>query len=113
MDKLVGITVKKKEDFSEWYSQVVLKAELADYSLAKGFIVLRPDGYAIWEMIKEYLDEKIQELGHRNAYFPTLIPENLLSKEAEHFTGFIPEVFWVTKSGDNELHEKLAIRPTS
>ena len=113
MGKLVGITVKKKDDFSEWYSQVVLKAELADYSLVKGFIVLRPDGYAIWEIIKEYLDKKIQELGHKNAYFPTLIPENLLSKEADHFTGFIPEVFWVTKSGNNELHEKLAVRPTS
>ena len=111
--KELGITVKKAENLSEWYTQVVTKAQLADYSSAKGFIVLMPYGYAIWEIIKEYFDKKIKEIGHKNAYFPLLIPERLLKMEAEHFAGFTPEVFWVTHSGENELGERLAIRPTS
>ncbi len=108
-----GITVKKTEDFSEWYTQVVLKAGLADYAPVKGFIVLRPYGYAIWESIRETLDRRFKETGHQNGFLPVLIPESLLSKEADHFAGFTPEVFWVTKAGDNELGEKLALRPTS
>ncbi len=108
-----GITVKKQEDFSEWYTQVVLKAELADYSSGKGFIVIRPNGYEIWENVKNFFDAEIKKTGHRNAYFPTLIPESLLKKEAEHFAGFVPEVFWVTKAGNNELSEPFAVRPTS
>ncbi len=111
--KELGITVKKHEDLSEWYTQVVTKAQLADYSSAKGFMVLMPHGFSIWEKIKEHFDSKIKEIGHRNAYFPLLIPERLLKAEAEHFAGFTPEVFWVTHSGDNELSERLAIRPTS
>ena len=111
--KVLGITVKKGEDLSEWYTQVVMKAQLADYSSAKGFMVLMPYGYAIWESIREYFDKRIKQIGHRNAYFPLLIPERLLKTEAEHFAGFTPEVFWVTKSGDNDLAERLAIRPTS
>src|SRR6058998_761838 len=111
--KDLGITVKKAEDLSEWYTQVVTKAQLADYSSAKGFMVLMPYGFYIWESIKEHFDRKIKELGHRNAYFPLLIPERLLKREAEHFEGFTPEVFWVTHSGNNELGERLAIRPTS
>ncbi|HXG74643.1 MAG TPA: proline--tRNA ligase [Candidatus Nitrosotenuis sp.] len=109
----VGITVSKKDDFSEWYTQVVLKAELADYAPVKGLIVLRPDGYAIWESIKASLDEKFKKTGHRNGFLPVLIPESLLSKEKEHFAGFNPEVFWVTHSGDSELGDRLALRPTS
>ncbi|MEM3008037.1 MAG: proline--tRNA ligase [Candidatus Nitrosotenuis sp.] len=109
----VGITVSKKDDFSEWYTQVVLKAELADYAPVKGLIVLRPDGYAIWESIKSSLDEKFKKTGHRNGFLPVLIPESLLSKEKEHFAGFNPEVFWVTHSGDSELGDRLALRPTS
>lgn len=109
----IGITVKKDKDFSEWYTQLVVKAKIADYSSIKGFMVLMPYGYAIWEMIKSKLDGRFKESGHRNAYFPLLIPETLLRKEAEHFKGFVPEVFWVTHSGDSQLSERLAIRPTS
>jgi prolyl-tRNA synthetase len=109
----LGITVRKQEDFSEWYTQVVLKAELADYAGGKGFIVLRPNGYDLWEQIKQYFDGKIKKTGHRNAYFPTLIPESLLKRESEHFEGFVPEVFWVTHSGTQQLSERYAVRPTS
>src|SRR5579872_7597893 len=109
----LGITAKKSEDFSEWFTQVVLKAELADYAGSKGFIVLRPNGFDIWEEIKNYFDSKIKKTGHRNAYFPTLIPESLLKREAQHFQGFTPEVFWVTRSGNQELAERFAVRPTS
>ena len=111
--KDLGITVKKDQDLSEWYTQVVTKAQLADYSSAKGFMVLMPYGYSIWEKIKEDFDKKIKAIGHKNAYFPLLIPERLLKTETEHFAGFTPEVFWVTHSGDSELAEKLAVRPTS
>ena len=111
--KDLGITVKKDQDLSEWYTQVVTKAQLADYSSAKGFMVLMPYGYSIWEKIKEDFDKKIKATGHKNAYFPLLIPERLLKTETEHFAGFTPEVFWVTHSGDTELAEKLAVRPTS
>jgi len=111
--KDLGITVKKDENLSEWYTQVITKAQMADYSSAKGFMVLMPYGYAIWESIKEYFDKRIKEIGHKNAYFPLLIPERLLRKETEHFAGFTPEVFWVTHTGDRELGEKLAVRPTS
>ncbi len=109
----VGITVSKKDDFSEWYTQVVLKAELADYAPVKGLIVLRPDGYAIWESIRSSLDEKLKKTGHRNGFLPVLIPESLLGKEKDHFAGFNPEVFWVTHSGDSEIGDRLALRPTS
>jgi len=113
MGKEIGITVKKSEDFSEWYTQIVIKAELADYAPVKGLIVLRPDGYSIWESIKTSLDAKFVDTGHRNGFLPTLIPESLLAKEKDHFAGFNPEVFWVTKSGDSELGDRLALRPTS
>ena len=113
MKKEIGITASRDSDFSEWYLQSVMKAGLADYAPAKGFIVLRPYGYEIWEIIKGILDEKLKNLGHQNGFLPTLIPESLLSKEQDHFAGFMPEVFWVTKAGDNDLAEKLAIRPTS
>ena len=109
----IGITVSKNDDFSDWYTQVVLKAELADYAPVKGLIVLRPDGYAIWESIKKSLDEKFAKLGIKNGFLPILIPESLLSKEKRHFVGFIPQVFWVTQSGENELGDRLALRPTS
>ncbi|MEM2943032.1 MAG: proline--tRNA ligase [Candidatus Bathyarchaeia archaeon] len=111
--KEVGVTVRRSQDFSEWYTQVVTKSGLADYSVAKGFIVLMPYGYSIWEKIREFIDRRIRETGHRNAYFPALIPEGLLKKEAEHFQGFVPEVFWVTHAGEGELGERLAARPTS
>jgi prolyl-tRNA synthetase len=113
MGKEIGITVKKSEDFSEWYTQTVIKSELVDYAPVKGLIVLRPDGYSIWESLKSSLDTKFIASGHRNGFLPTLIPESLLSKEKDHFAGFNPEVFWVTKSGDSELGDRLALRPTS
>jgi len=113
LSKEVGITVSKSENFSEWYTQVVIKAELADYAPVKGLIVLRPDGYSIWESIKESLDKKLKETGHRNGFLPVLIPESLLAKEKEHFEGLNPEVFWVTHSGNSEIGDRLALRPTS
>ena len=113
MGKEIGVTVKKSEDFSEWYTQTVIKSELVDYAPVKGLIVLRPDGYSIWESLKSSLDKKFAATGHRNGFLPTLIPESLLTKEKDHFAGFNPEVFWVTKSGDGELGDRLALRPTS
>jgi len=113
LSKEIGITVSKSENFSEWYTQVVIEAELADYAPVKGLIVLRPDGYSIWESIKESLDKKLKETGHRNGFLPVLIPESLLAKEKEHFEGFNPEVFWVTHSGNSEIGDRLALRPTS
>ena len=113
MGKEAGITIKKNDDFSEWYTQVVIKAELADYAPVKGLIVLRPDGYSIWESLKTSLDSKLAATGHRNGFLPVLIPESLLGKEKDHFAGFNPEVFWVTHSGDGEIGDKLALRPTS
>ena len=109
----VGITVSKNKDFSEWYTQVVLKAKLADYAPVKGLIVLRPDGYSIWESLKETFDKKFRKKGIRNGFLPILIPESLLGKEQKHFAGFNPEVFWVTHSGTNEIGDRLALRPTS
>jgi prolyl-tRNA synthetase len=109
----VGITVSKKNDFSEWYTQVVLKAKLADYAPVKGLIVLRPDGYSIWESLRYTFDKKFGQNGIRNGFLPVLIPESLLGKEKKHFAGFNPEVFWVTHSGENEVGDRLALRPTS
>ena len=111
--KKIGITTRKEVDFSEWYTQVVMKAGLIDYSPVKGFIVLKPYGYRIWEIITESLDRKLKESGHQNGFLPILIPESLLAREKDHFKGFIPEVFWVTKAGDANLTDKLAVRPTS
>lgn len=113
MSKEIGITVKKSENFSEWYTQVVIKAHLADYAPVKGLIVLRPYGYSIWESLKLSLDQKLKNTGHENGFLPVLIPESLLSKESDHFAGFTPEVYWVTHSGQTEIGDKLALRPTS
>jgi prolyl-tRNA synthetase len=109
----LGITVKKSDDFSEWYTQVVLKSGLADYAPIKGCMIFRELSYAIWEKIQEIFNEKIKRTGHKNVYFPLFIPESFLKKEAEHFAGFVPEVAWVTIGGDTLLEERLAIRPTS
>lgn len=104
---------KMDEDFAKWYTDIILKAELVDYAPMKGFMVIRPYGYAIWENIQKILDTKFKETGHENAYFPVLIPESLLNKEKEHVEGFAPEVAWVTHGGENKLEEKLCFRPTS
>ena len=108
-----GVTVKKNQDFSEWYVEVILKAGLADYAPVKGCMIIREDAYAVWEKIQEIFNKRIKATGHRNVYFPMFIPEGLLAKEAEHFAGFTPEVAWITQGGDTPLEEKLAIRPTS
>jgi len=104
---------KQSVDFSKWYIDVVRKAELADYSPVKGFMVIRPYGYAMWEHLQRELDNRIKATGHVNAYFPLLIPESLLNREKEHVEGFAPQVAWVTRGGDEDLAEKLIIRPTS
>lgn len=107
-----GIT-KRSEDYSQWYIDIVLKAELADYSPVKGCMVIRPNGYGIWENIQKHLDRMFKETGHVNAYFPMLIPESFLKKEAEHVEGFAPECAVVTHGGGKPLEEPLVIRPTS
>jgi prolyl-tRNA synthetase len=103
----------KSEDFSQWYIDVILKAELADYSPVRGCMVIRPYGYEIWENMQKLLDKRFKATGHKNAYFPIFIPEALLQKEAEHVEGFAPEVAWVTHGGHEELAERIAVRPTS
>lgn len=103
----------QKVDFSQWYLDVVLKAELMDYAPVKGCMAIRPYGYAIWENIQQLLGERIKATGHKNAYFPLFIPQSLLQKEAEHVEGFAPEVALVTRGGGEELAEKLVVRPTS
>ena len=112
-DKELGITVKKNDDFSEWYQQSIIKSELADYSAVSGCIVYRPGSYSIWEKIVSITDSRLKKIGTKNVYFPLLIPERLLMKEATHLAGFSPEVAWVTHAGDTKLDERLAIRPTS
>ncbi len=112
-EALVTEITPQSEDFSRWYLDVVRRAELADYSPVKGCMVIRPYGYAIWELLQQALDRRLKATGHVNAYFPLFIPESLLMREAEHVEGFAPEVAWVTKGGTEELEEKLAIRPTS
>jgi len=103
----------RSEDFSRWYTDVVRRAELADYSPVKGCMVIRPYGYTIWELIQQGLDRRIKAAGHVNAYFPLLIPQSLLAKEADHVEGFAPQVAWVTRGGGEDLEEPLVIRPTS
>src|SRR5688572_14574427 len=103
----------QKEDFSAWYNEVVLRAELADYSPVRGSMVIRPWGYAIWERMQRALDDMFKETGHQNAYFPLLIPMSFLEREAKHIEGFAPEVAVVTHAGGKELEEPFAIRPTS
>ncbi len=101
------------EDIARWYTDVIIKTDLVDYSPVKGFMVIKPYGFAIWENIQRYLDDRLKACGHKNVYFPLLIPENLLNKEKEHVEGFAPEVAWVTHGGNKRLEERLCIRPTS
>ena len=110
--KEIGITAEK-DDFSDWFTQLMLKADLADYTDVSGCIVFKPNAYAIWEKIREECDKRFKKLGIENAYFPLLIPEKFLMQEKEHVEDFNPLVAWVTKAGGKELAEKLAIRPTS
>jgi prolyl-tRNA synthetase len=103
----------QSQDFGRWYIDVVRRAELADYSPVKGCMVIRPYGYAIWELMQQGLDKRFKATGHVNAYFPLFIPQSLLMKETEHVEGFAPQVAWVTKGGTEELEEPLVVRPTS
>ncbi len=103
----------QSEDFGRWYIDVVRRAELADYSPVKGCMVIRPYGYAIWELMQQGLDKRFKATGHVNAYFPLFIPESLLLKETEHVEGFAPQVAWVTQGGNEPLEERLVVRPTS
>ena len=104
---------RKSENFAEWYTDVVRKAELADYSPVRGCMIIRPYGYTLWENVQRALDDMIKATGHQNMYFPLLIPRSFLTREAEHVEGFAPEVAWVTHAGGAELEEPLAVRPTS
>jgi prolyl-tRNA synthetase len=111
--KLVEAITPMDEDFAQWYTDVVKKAELVDYASVRGCMVIRPYGYAIWEHIQKNLDTMFKETGHENVYMPMFIPESLLQKEADHVEGFAPEVAWVTHGGSQELTERLCVRPTS
>ena len=112
-EKYVEEIIDQEDNFSQWYNQVVRKAELADYAPVRGCMIIRPYGYAIWENIQRLLDARFKETDVVNAYFPLLIPRSFLEKEAEHVEGFAPELAWVTRGGGEELEEPLAIRPTS
>ena len=112
-EKKVEAITSMDVDFAQWYTDVVRKAELADYSGVKGCMIIRPYGYAIWENIQKDLDARFKALGHENVYMPMFIPESLLQKEKDHIEGFAPEVAWVTVGGGEELQEKMCVRPTS
>jgi prolyl-tRNA synthetase len=109
----VSSITRQSDDFPGWYNDVVLKAELADYSPVRGCMIIRPYGYAIWESMRDELDRHIKRTGHSNVYFPLFVPRSLLEREAEHVEGFDPQVAWVTRAGGEDLAEPLAIRPTS
>lgn len=111
--KLVEAITPMEEDFAKWYTDIVKKAELVDYSSMRGCLFIRPYAYAIWENIQKVLDAKFKETGHENVYMPLFIPESLLQKEKDHIEGFAPEVAWVTHGGGEKLEERLCVRPTS
>jgi prolyl-tRNA synthetase len=111
--KVVQEITAMEEDFAKWYTDIVKKAELVDYSSVKGCMILRPYGYALWENFQRVLDDKLKEMGHENVYMPMFIPESLLQKEKDHVEGFAPEVAWVTHGGSEPLAERLCVRPTS
>ena len=108
-----GVNIKKDKNFSRWYTELMLKSELADYSSVSGCIIFRPLSFQIWEKIKHECDKRFKQIGVENSYFPLLIPEKSFAKEQEHVEGFTPEVAWVTQTGNTKLKERLAIRPTS
>ncbi|NLJ41403.1 MAG: proline--tRNA ligase [Clostridiales bacterium] len=111
--EFVAHITPREEDFSRWYTDIILKTDLVDYSPVRGSMVIKPYGYGIWENIQEELDGRFKATGHKNAYFPLFIPESLLQKEADHVEGFAPEVAWVTHGGNEKLTERLVVRPTS
>lgn len=111
--KFVEEITPRNVDFAQWYTDIVKKADLIDYSSVRGCMIIRPYGYAIWELIQQNLDRRFKETGHENVYMPLFIPESLLQKEKDHVEGFAPEVAWVTHGGNEELTERLCVRPTS
>lgn len=111
--KMVEAITSRDVDFAKWYTDIVKKAELADYSGVKGCMVIRPYGYAIWENMRQDMDKRFKRTGHENVYMPMFIPESLLQKEKDHVEGFAPECAWVTVGGSEKLNERLAVRPTS
>ena len=111
--KMVDQITSMDEDFAKWYTDICKKADLIDYSSVKGCMIIRPYGYAIWELIQANLDRRFKELGHENVYMPMFIPESLLQREKDHVEGFAPEVAWVTHGGSEPLTERLCVRPTS
>ena len=111
--KMVEAITSMEEDFAQWYTDVVIKADLTGYTSVKGFMVLKPAGYAIWELIQKQLDARFKETGVENVYLPLMIPESLLEKEKDHVEGFAPEVAWVTHGGSAKLQERMCVRPTS
>ena len=111
--KMVTAITSMNEDFAQWYTDIVKKAELVDYSSVRGCMILRPYGYAIWENIQKILDQRFKETGHENVGMPLFIPESLLQKEKDHVEGFAPEVAWVTMGGNEKLTDRLCVRPTS
>ena len=111
--KMVAEITSMEDDFAQWYTDVVKKAELVDYGSVRGCMIIRPYGYAIWENIQHILDGMFKATGHQNVYMPMLIPESLLQKEKDHVEGFAPEVAWVTMGGEEKLEERLCVRPTS
>lgn len=112
-EKMVDSITSMDEDFAKWYTDICMKADLVAYSGVKGCMVIRPYGYAIWELIQANLDARFKALGHENVMMPMFIPESLLNKEKDHVEGFAPEVAWVTHGGSEELQERLCVRPTS
>lgn len=111
--KLVKAITAMDVDFAQWYTDIIKKAELVEYSSVKGCMIIRPYGFKIWENIQSYLDGKFKETGHENVYMPMFIPESLLKKECDHVEGFAPEAAWITHGGSEKLHERLCVRPTS
>ena len=111
--KMVEEITPMDQDFAQWYTDIIKKADLVDYSSVRGCMIIRPYGYRIWELIQQDLDRRFKETGHENVYMPMFIPESLLQREKDHVEGFAPEVAWVTHGGDEKLTERMCVRPTS
>ena len=111
-EEFVTHIASRTEDFPQWYTDIILKSDMVDYSEVKGCMVIKPYGYAVWELMQHELDTRFKATGHKNAYFPLFIPEHLLQKEKDHVEGFAPEVAWVTQGGEEKLAERLCVRPT-
>ena len=110
---LIGLTTTKENDFSDWYRQTIIKSQMLDYSDISGCYILRPNSFSMWQSIQKYVNKRLTKMGVENAYFPLFISKHALEKEKSHIEGFSPEVAWVTKYGQSDLMEPIAVRPTS